>query len=133
MNPGDGVPHRAPLGLMTPATDHGHVSGGTHARTQESNRPRLDHPDHATSASALPPIDPDLDEIDPSAPGVGSRRGTRQVDRSEPRVLAAIAVGGFLGTVARYGVGQSFAVAPEGFPWTTFAINTSGAFVLGGS
>ena len=46
-----------------------------------------------------------------------------------PRLLAAVAVGGALGAVARWGLGEAF---PEtsGFPWTTFGINVAGAFVL---
>lgn len=46
-------------------------------------------------------------------------------------VLPAVAVGGALGTVARYGISRLFDVSPEGFPWATFWINTSGSFVLG--
>ena len=46
--------------------------------------------------------------------------------------LAAIAAGGSLGALARYGVDvsierRSFAV----FPWSTFAINLSGCFLVG--
>jgi CrcB protein len=46
-----------------------------------------------------------------------------------PRLLAAVAVGGALGAVARWGLGEAF---PEtsGFPWTTFGINVAGSFLL---
>lgn len=48
-----------------------------------------------------------------------------------PRVLAAIALGGGLGSVARYLVGAAVTV-PEGhFPWATFLINVTGCFALG--
>ena len=45
------------------------------------------------------------------------------------RTLAAVAVGGALGGVLRHLLGE---LAPDGsgFPWTTFAINVSGAAVL---
>lgn len=41
----------------------------------------------------------------------------------------AVAVGGAVGSVARYAVGM--AIAPRGFPWATLGINVSGSFVLG--
>jgi fluoride exporter len=46
--------------------------------------------------------------------------------------IVLLAVGGALGTVARYGVGRWFANQPwaHGLPWGTFAINVSGSFVL---
>jgi CrcB protein len=47
-------------------------------------------------------------------------------------VTLAVAVGGAIGAVARYGVDRfierrSFAV----FPWSTFAINVSGCLLIG--
>jgi CrcB protein len=50
--------------------------------------------------------------------------------RSEPDVVVAIAIGGALGALARYGVAEVISVAPHGFPWATFWTNISGAFVL---
>jgi fluoride exporter len=44
--------------------------------------------------------------------------------------LAAIAVGGGLGSVARYLLSAAFP-AGHGFPWAIFAVNVSGSFVLG--
>jgi CrcB protein len=46
--------------------------------------------------------------------------------------VAAVAVGGALGSVFRFLVGIWFLqrVGP-GFPWGTFAVNISGAFVIG--
>jgi fluoride exporter len=44
--------------------------------------------------------------------------------------LAAIAVGGGLGTLARYLLSAAFP-AGHGFPWAIFAVNVSGSFVLG--
>ncbi len=44
--------------------------------------------------------------------------------------VAAIAVGGGLGSVARYLLSAAFP-AGHGFPWAIFAVNVSGSFVLG--
>jgi len=46
-----------------------------------------------------------------------------------PRLVAAVAVGGAAGALLRHLLGE---LVPdgEGFPWTTFGINVSGAFVL---
>jgi CrcB protein len=46
-------------------------------------------------------------------------------------VLVAIAVGGALGALARYGISRWIHVAKDTFPWATFVTNLSGAFVLG--
>jgi len=45
--------------------------------------------------------------------------------------LVAIAIGGALGALARYGVSRWIHVAKDTFPWATFWTNLSGAFVLG--
>ncbi|MEU7424566.1 fluoride efflux transporter CrcB [Streptomyces sp. NPDC040750] len=45
-------------------------------------------------------------------------------------VLAAVALGGLLGGTARYALALAFPTRRSGFPWVTFAINVSGAFVL---
>jgi CrcB protein len=47
-----------------------------------------------------------------------------------PRLLAAVAVGGALGALARWGLMQAFPAAPDEFPWATLAINVVGSFVL---
>ena len=48
------------------------------------------------------------------------------------RTAVAIAVAGALGALARYGLeGYVSRRAPGAFPWGTFAVNVSGAFVLG--
>ncbi len=48
------------------------------------------------------------------------------------RAAAAIAVAGAIGALARYGLeGLVSRRAPGAFPWGTFAVNISGAFVLG--
>jgi CrcB protein len=43
----------------------------------------------------------------------------------------AVAVGGAIGALARYAVGRAWPVRSGGFPWSTFVINTSGAFAIG--
>ena len=76
------------------------------------------------------PIDPDL-VGDASAPSSTHRPGHADRRRLRSGVLAAIGVGGFIGTVARYEVGLSWPVRAGTFPASTFAINTSGAFAIG--
>lgn len=44
---------------------------------------------------------------------------------------ASVIVGGVLGTLARWWVGELVASPPEGFPWATLAVNVTGAFALG--
>ena len=44
--------------------------------------------------------------------------------------LAAVAVGGGIGSVARYVLSAAFP-AGNGFPWAIFAVNVSGCFFLG--
>lgn len=77
------------------------------------------------------PVDPDLAPDDPGEPSAthhpsGHRRRSR-----EHRVLVAIALGGFLGALARYEVTLAWPAGPIQVPWAVFAINTSGALFLG--
>jgi fluoride exporter len=60
---------------------------------------------------------------------VGSGPGRRIPE--PPLRLAAIAVGGSLGTLARYATDRALVPAPLGFPWATFAVNVAGSFLLG--
>lgn len=46
------------------------------------------------------------------------------------RILAAVAIGGILGGLARYAITGSGQGPASGFPWPTYAVNVSGAFVL---
>jgi fluoride exporter len=50
---------------------------------------------------------------------------------TESRVLAAVAVGGALGALARYGVALALPTAGYGFPFSTWLINVSGSLFLG--
>jgi len=45
--------------------------------------------------------------------------------------LAAVFVGGALGTVARYLLASHHPVAGGGFPWVTLLVNLSGSFAIG--
>ncbi len=47
-----------------------------------------------------------------------------------PQLLAAVAAGGVVGALARYGLGRAFPVATGSFPATTLTINLTGAFLL---
>ena len=89
------------------------------------------------SGDVLPPQSPSFDR---------SRRGPRRLSRDASHVplpdrlagwlrrrgptYGVIALGGFAGGNARYGLGLAWPEQPGAFPWTTFGINVSGAFVL---
>jgi fluoride exporter len=87
--------------------------------------------DAADDASAA--IDSDLGSPGPSPldRDAAAQSAARVCRRTDPPVLAAIAIGGALGAPARYGVGQLVHVAPGTFPWGTFWTNISGSFALG--
>ncbi|MFY4721253.1 fluoride efflux transporter FluC [Streptomyces sp. LaBMicrA B280] len=51
--------------------------------------------------------------------------------RTQGPVLAAIAVGGALGSCARYATSLLWPTASGAFPWTTFWVNVSGCAVIG--
>ena len=51
--------------------------------------------------------------------------------RGHGRVIAAVAVGGGLGAVTRYGVGLLLPAGPAGFPWGTLVVNTAGCAAIG--
>lgn len=67
-------------------------------------------------------IDRDPDLLDePVLPLLGLSAGT----------LAAVFVGGGLGTVARYLLASHHPVAAGGFPWVTLLVNLTGSFAIG--
>jgi CrcB protein len=47
-----------------------------------------------------------------------------------PRLLAAVAVGGAVGAVARWALTEAFPADPDSFPWAVLAINVAGSFAL---
>src|SRR5436305_2347579 len=49
----------------------------------------------------------------------------------DPRELAAIFAGGFIGAVARAELVQALPASAGQWPWATFAVNVAGAFLLG--
>ena len=63
---------------------------------------------------------------------VAGAAAVRQHQRSGPGAadLVAVAVGGGLGSVARYLLATAFP-AGHGFPWAIFVVNVSGCFCLG--
>jgi CrcB protein len=46
-------------------------------------------------------------------------------------VLGVIALGGGLGSVARYGIAMALPATSRGFPWATFVTNVLGCFLIG--
>jgi len=46
-------------------------------------------------------------------------------------VLAAVAAGGVLGALARYGISAAWSHPAAGFPWATWTTNVSGCFLIG--
>jgi CrcB protein len=77
------------------------------------------------------PIDPDLDPAAAAAEETGVFGGPARRPRRDWDVLAVIAAGGGMGSLARYGLGQAWSTPTGGFPWTTLSINVSGSFLLG--
>jgi CrcB protein len=47
-----------------------------------------------------------------------------------PQVVAAVALGGALGSLLRYALSTGFPDPSGGFPWTVFSINVSGCALL---
>lgn len=70
---------------------------------------------------------------DPAEPDVDLRVPVprRRLPWDQASVLAAVAVGGALGAVARYGAGLLWPTAAGTFPVTTLVINTVGCAVIG--
>jgi CrcB protein len=55
------------------------------------------------------------------------------VSRTHPlhvSIFAVVALGGAIGACARYGLSTAFPDTGSSFPWTTFAINVVGSFLL---
>ena len=62
-----------------------------------------------------------------------SPRGPRRLSapRADRREIAAIFVGGALGTLARAALAEAFPHSATAWPWPTFAVNIVAAFLLG--
>ncbi|HEY4927710.1 MAG TPA: CrcB family protein [Acidimicrobiales bacterium] len=67
----------------------------------------------------------------PAASGVPPRQPRTVHPHHGPGPMAAIAGGGALGTLARYGMERAVATDGLGFPWATLWVNVIGSFVLG--
>jgi CrcB protein len=76
-------------------------------------------------------ITPSQADVDPDLLAPVARISRRRARRARPQVLLAIALGGALGTLARYAVARVIHVAPDSFPWSTFTVNVTGSFALG--
>jgi CrcB protein len=79
------------------------------------------------------PIDPDLGVEDPAGPTVQPPRphpATHQ-RRAHPAALAAIALGGMVGSTARYALGRWVPPSPGRLPWATLLANLGGSLALG--
>jgi fluoride exporter len=63
------------------------------------------------------------------APGDAEESPT--MTRRRLDILAAIALGGAIGGVARYALALALPAGPGRFPWGTFVTNVSGSLVLG--
>jgi CrcB protein len=99
-----------------------------HGRPGPGPGPR---PDRFAYHDGRLPVDPDLRPDDPGEPS-STHHPTVHARRSrQAGVLAAIAAGGFIGTLGRYEMGLAWKPHPGGVPWATFTVNTSGAFLLG--
>ncbi len=65
--------------------------------------------------------------VDPDA-GVGRQPRSRG-ERLD--LYAAVAAGGAIGSLARYGLGKALATPADGFPTSTLLVNLAGSFALG--
>ncbi|ASW56873.1 CrcB family protein [Plantactinospora sp. KBS50] len=70
-----------------------------------------------------PPTDPDVD--------LHVARQRAELRRGGATLLAAIAAGGVVGALARYGLSVAWPHRPGGFPWATFVTNVTGCLLIG--
>ncbi len=80
------------------------------------------------------PIDPDLAQPgdEPDVPAPDSPRLPRsRWPRIHWTTVAVVAAGGFVGGLARYGIGLAWPTPSGRFPWAIWTVNTSGALILG--
>ncbi|MGH3245426.1 MAG: fluoride efflux transporter CrcB [Trebonia sp.] len=66
-----------------------------------------------------------------SGPHPPPGRGRLAAPQADGRTVAAIFVGGALGTLARAALAEAFPHAATAWPWPTFAVNIVAAFLLG--
>jgi len=70
---------------------------------------------------------------DAAVRGRASRRDATASNRRvvEADVLAAVALGGAVGAIARHLIMLGFPAEPGGFPWAVFGINVGGCLLIG--
>jgi fluoride exporter len=61
--------------------------------------------------------------IDPDTPSASGGPGSR--------ALVAVAAGGAMGTIARYGISRAGPTSPGSIPWSIFFVNVAGSLALG--
>ncbi|MEJ2863086.1 fluoride efflux transporter FluC [Actinomycetospora flava] len=69
--------------------------------------------------------DPDAEDV------LAGRPPGAAVLRGQGPAVAVVALGGVLGSLARWAVGLLAPVAPGGFPWGTVGINVLGSLLMG--
>lgn len=57
--------------------------------------------------------------------------GTSRPAHRDPRALLCVFLGGAVGSLLRAAIAAALPVSPGAWPWATFLVNLSGAFVLG--
>jgi CrcB protein len=72
------------------------------------------------------PIDSDVAPDDP-----GLHQQLRETIAGRGDIVAAIALGGALGSLARWGLAQAVPHSSSAMPWSTVIANVAGAFALG--
>jgi fluoride exporter len=88
--------------------------------TEESFRVPQSPPD--TAVPALPGL---------AVPGERATRARRVLPRADRREIAAIFAGGALGTLVRAALAEASPHSATSWPWPTFAVNITAAFLLG--
>lgn len=94
----------------------------------------MPRPSDSTGArsSRTPPLPVDSDvSADEAAASVRLHQRGFAFLQSRWDILTAVAAGGALGSLARWGVSQLLDAEPGRFPWSTFVENVSGGFALG--
>jgi fluoride exporter len=84
-----------------------------------------------SSAFPVSGLAANLAEAGASGASPSASRGRVVLPRPDGRTVAAIFVGGALGTLARAALAQAFPHSATSWPWPTFAVNMVAAFLLG--
>ena len=88
-----------------------------------TSEPGSERPSDGERGGGQAPVDPDVDLH------IRSDRIETRARRWD--VLAAIAIGGVLGSEARHGIGVALPHPADAMPWATFLINVSGCALIG--